>query len=279
VVAADATRVAAVALGEDGARDITTSVCMSRGLEGSAVIAAREPMVMAGTAYADAVASACGLPSISWTASDGDTVDAGAILGTVSGPLNAILRAERPLLNLLQRATGIATITRQCVELIGDTDCTVLHTRKTTPGLRTFEVSAVLAGGGGLHRVDLANVVMVKDNHWQALEAAGKSLVSALEEARAAGVVELQVEVESRSQVAEAIAAGATRLLIDNQSPTTVREWVKAAHGMREDVELEASGGITLDTIAEYAATGVDFVSTGVLTHSVRSMDIGLDAR
>jgi nicotinate-nucleotide pyrophosphorylase (carboxylating) len=278
-LAGDAARVAALALAEDGPRDLTSDLCVPTSLEGAAVIAAREPLVVAGTVHADAVVLAAGLEPIRWTAEGGEAVEAGAILGTLTGQVAAILRAERPLLNLLQRASGIATMTRRAVDRVAETSCTILHTRKTTPGLRSFEVAAVLAGGGGLHRVGLADTVMVKDNHWQALAAGGRTLAEALEEARRAGATQLHVEVESRSQLAEAIAAGATRLLIDNQDPATVAQWVRAARGLRADLELEATGGITLDGLAAYAATGVDFISTGMLTHSVRSVDIGLDAR
>jgi nicotinate-nucleotide pyrophosphorylase (carboxylating) len=279
VIAADAARLAALALAEDGARDITSAVAVEPGATGSATVVARESLVLAGSGYADAVVAACELPPIDWAARDGMAVDAGATLGTVTGELRAILRAERPLLNLLQRATGIATLTRQCVDRVADSGCAVLHTRKTTPGLRTFEVAAVLAGGGGMHRVDLAEAVMVKDNHWQALAAAGRSLAEALAEARALGVTDLQVEVESPEQLAEAVAAGATRLLIDNQTPTNVAAWVRTARELRATIELEATGGITLETLAAYAATGVDYISTGMLTHSVPSRDIGLDMR
>ncbi len=279
VIAVDAERLAALALAEDGARDITSAVAVESGATGSATIVAREALVLAGRGYADAVVAACDLPPIDWVARDGMAVDAGSTLGTVTGALRAILRAERPLLNLLQRSTGIATLTRQCVDRIADTGCTVLHTRKTTPGLRTFEVAAVLAGGGGLHRMGLAEAVMVKDNHWEAMATSGRSLAEALAEARALGVTDLQVEVESPEQLAEAVTAGATRLLIDNQAPADVAAWVRTARGLRATIEVEATGGITLETLAAYAATGVDYISTGMLTHSVRSRDIGLDLR
>ncbi len=277
VIAADAARVAAIAVAEDGPRDITSEVTMAVGQQGRARIEARQPLVLSGRRYADAVVAACDLPPIRWVASDGERCDAGMVVGVVTGPLAAVLRAERPLLNLLQRAAGIATMTSVAVDRVAGTDTVVLHTRKTTPGLRTFEVRAVLDGGGGLHRVDLATAVMIKDNHWQALRAAGSSLRSALAAARERGVRDLQVEVESADQLEEACAAGATRLLIDNQSPDTVRAWIEHARSLAPTIAIEATGGITLETIAEYAVTGVDFVSTGMLTHSVVSADLGME--
>lgn len=270
-------RVAALALAEDGTRDITSLVTIPAGQQATAAIEAREAMVLAGRAYADAVVAACALPPIAWRADDGESIAAGTVVGTVRGDLRAILRAERPLLNLLQRAAGIATMTRRYAEAAAGTPCRVLHTRKTTPGLRTFEIGAVLAGGGALHRWDLAHAVMVKDNHWQGLAASGRLLADALAEARALGATSLQVEVESEAQLDAAVAAGATRLLIDNQAPATVRAWAERARAVAPDIEIEATGGITLATLADYAAAGADFVSTGALTHSVRAADLGLE--
>lgn len=276
---ADARRLAEIALAEDGHRDVTSLASVTATQHGTGVLEARAALVLSGTAYADAVAAACELPAIEWQARDGDAVPAGGVVGELHGSLRGILRAERPVLNFLQRAAGVATMTREAVARVAGTACVVLHTRKTTPGLRLLEVHAVRHGGGGLHRVDLATTVMIKDNHWQALRAAGRTLADGLEAARALGAAELQVEVESLDQVAEACAAGATRLLIDNQSPDTVRDWTERARALRPGVQVEATGGITLDTIGDYARAGVDFVSTGMLTHSVRSADLGLEVK
>ncbi|MES2125451.1 MAG: carboxylating nicotinate-nucleotide diphosphorylase [Gemmatimonadota bacterium] len=278
-LAADALRVARMALAEDGDRDITSEVCIAAAQDGEAVIEAREECVLAGRIYADSVVELCGLPRVRWNAADGERVPTGSVLGTVAGPLRALLRAERPLLNLLQRAAGIATMTAQYRDAVAGSGCQVLHTRKTTPGLRIFEVHAVLLGGGALHRLDLASTVMVKDNHWQALHQGGRTLATALAEAREHGVESLQVEVESLHQVEEACRAGATRLLIDNQSPGTVRHWGAVARDLAAGIEIEATGGITLSTVAAYAGAGADFVSTGALTHSVRSIDLGVEVR
>ncbi|MEO8479785.1 MAG: carboxylating nicotinate-nucleotide diphosphorylase [Gemmatimonadota bacterium] len=276
-LASDAMRVAAVALAEDGADDITSRVTIGEGQQGRGLLEAREPMAVAGLAYADAVVAALGLPAVEWRVHEGERLERPQVIGTCAGSLRVLLRAERPLLNLLQRACGIATMTARCVDAVAGTGCRILHTRKTTPGLRTFEVGAVLAGGGALHRLDLVTAVMVKDNHWQGLAATGRSLAEALSAARAFGVEELEVEVESLDQLEEACRAGATRLLIDNQSPDTVAEWVGLARRLRPTIELEATGGITLETMAAYARSGVDFISTGMLTHSVRSADLGME--
>jgi len=278
-VAADAARLAVLTLAEDGTDDVTSRVTIAEGQQGEALIEVREPLVVAGLQYADAVVHACGLDSVVWQAADGAQCAGDTILGTIRGPLRAILRAERPLLNLLQRSCGIATMTRRYVDAVAGTPCRVLHTRKTTPGLRTFEVHAVLAGGGALHRIDLEHTVMVKDNHWQGLRASGRTLRDALAEAAASGVHGLQIEVEAVEQLDEAVAAGATRLLIDNQTPETVREWAARARAARPDIEIEATGGITLATIRAYAVAGADFVSTGALTHSVTAADLGLEIR
>jgi nicotinate-nucleotide pyrophosphorylase (carboxylating) len=188
-----------------------------------------------------------------------------------------MLRAERPMLNLLQRATGIAGATRAYVNAVAGTSCRILHTRKTAPGLRALDIAAVLAGGGTPHRADLAHEVMVKDNHWQALRAGGRTLADALAEARERGISSLQVEVESLAQVEEACAAGATRLLVDNQTPDMVRRWAERARELRPGIEIEATGGITLQNVRAYAEAGADFVSVGALTHTVVAADLALE--
>jgi nicotinate-nucleotide pyrophosphorylase (carboxylating) len=179
------------------------------------------------------------------------------------------------MLNLLQRACGIATTTRTYVEAVRGTRCRILHTRKTAPGLRALDVAAVLAGGGKRHRVDLAHEIMVKDNHWQALGSGG--LEPALAQARQRGVSALYVEVESIEQLELACRAGATRLLVDNQSPKTLGEWGRRARALTPDIEIEATGGITLGNVRAYAEAGADFVSIGALTHSVKAADVAIE--
>jgi nicotinate-nucleotide pyrophosphorylase (carboxylating) len=277
-VSPDVERIAALALAEDGDTDITSAVTIPPGLEAEGRIEYRSGGVLAGAAFADAVARACDC-RIDWRAPDGRTVRAGALVGAVRGTLAHILRAERPMLNLLQRACGIATATRAYVDAVAGTHCKILHTRKTAPGLRALDLAAVLAGGGTAHRADLSHAVMVKDNHWQALKREGNTLAAALAEARRRGVTALYVEVESAEQLEQACAAGATRLLVDNQTPETVAAWARLARGLRPGIEIEATGGITLDNVRAYAEAGADYVSIGALTHSVRAADLGIEVR
>lgn len=274
----EAERIAAVALAEDGETDVTTALTVPLGLEGEGRLEYRSGGVLAGAAFADAVARACEC-RVEWRAPDGRRVPAGTVVGLVHGRLGRMLRAERPLLNLLQRACGIATATRAYVEAVAGTRCRVLHTRKTAPGLRALDVAAVLAGGGARHRLDLSHEVMVKDNHWQALRRAGGDLAAALAEARGRGIASLQVEVESVGQLEEACAAGATRLLVDNQTPATLREWAARARGLRPGIQIEATGGISLDNARSYGEAGADFISVGALTHSVRAADLAIEVR
>ena len=272
----DAERIAAAALAEDGDTDVTTALTVPVGVEGEGRIEYRSGGVVAGTVYADAVARACEC-RIEWRAPEGRKVAAASVIGIIHGRLGRMLRAERPMLNLLQRACGIASATRAYVDTVAGTRCRILHTRKTAPGLRALDIAAVLAGGGNRHRADLSHEVMVKDNHWQALRMEGNDLAGALAAARRRGVVSLQVEVETEAQLEEACAAGATRLLVDNQSPATVRAWTERARALVPGIEIEATGGITLANAREYAEAGVDFISVGALTHSVTAADVGLE--
>jgi nicotinate-nucleotide pyrophosphorylase (carboxylating) len=272
----DSRRLAAMTLMEDGGRDLTTDVTVPSALPASGRLEFRSDGILAGHPYADAVALACNC-RIAWRETEGSRIEGRQVVGTMSGELAMILRAERPVLNLLQRASGIATLTRKFVDAVGGTRCRVLHTRKTAPGLRTFDLNAVLAGGGQLHRTDLASVVMVKDNHWKALARQGKSLDDAIREARHRGATGVYVEVEMEHQLTLACAAGADRLLIDNQPPETTRRWGERARSLRSGIEIEATGGITLANARAYAEAGADFISIGALTHSVVAADISLE--
>jgi nicotinate-nucleotide pyrophosphorylase (carboxylating) len=269
-------RIAALALAEDGPTDVTSAVTVPSSLQAEGRLEFRSGGVLAGQAFANAVAVRCDCP-IEWHAPDGRVVAAGSLVGLVRGPLALILLAERPMLNLLQRACGIATATRQFVDAVAGTSAHILHTRKTAPGLRALDIAAVLAGGGMRHRADLAHEVMVKDNHWQALRAGGGTLADALVRARDRNIAALQVEVESPEQVEEACAAGATRLLVDNQTPDTLRRWAQRARALRPMIEIEATGGITLENVRSYAEAGADFISIGALTHSVHAADLALE--
>lgn len=273
-VAVDAARVAELALAEDGERDVSTEVAGVGALRGVGRIESRGTYVAANLAYASAVADRAG-SSIEWCIAEGEVLAPGAVLGRIQGPLGAVLRAERPLLNLLQRAAGIATQTRAFVDALAGSGCQVLHTRKTVPGLRAFDIRAVLAGGGAAHRVSLAQTVLLKDNHWRGLEAADSTLEAAVRRARSRGLYCI-VEVESAQQVEQACAAGVDRLLIDNQAPATVAQWVAVARRVAPAVEIEASGGITPEHARSYAEAGAGFVSVGALTHSVAAADLAV---
>jgi nicotinate-nucleotide pyrophosphorylase (carboxylating) len=214
---------------------------------------------------------------IEWSAGEGDAVQPAIAVGVIRGELGDILRAERPLLNFLQRASGIATMTRAFVDTVQGTRCRILHTRKTAPGLRALDIAAVLAGGGHAHRADLSHAVMVKDNHWRALAGDGGRLDEALAQARQRGVTALYVEVESVQQVELACSAGASRLVVDNQPAATVREWAQLARERSPGIEIEATGGISLGNVRDYAEAGADFVSIGALTHSVTAADIAVE--
>ena len=277
-MSADAARIAAAALAEDGDADVTTAVTVPPGLQAEGIIEYRSGGVLAGIAYADAVAQVCA-SRIEWRAAEGCRIHPGTVVGVLHGALEGILRAERPMLNLLQRACGIATATRAYVDAVAGTHCRILHTRKTAPGLRAFDIAAVVSGGGVRHRADLSHEVMVKDNHWRALIRGGRTLAETLAEARGRGVTALYVEVESVEQLDQACAAGATRLLIDNQTPETVAAWGARARGLRPGIEIEATGGITLENVRAYAEAGADFVSIGALTHSVRAADLAVEVR
>ncbi|MBM3694808.1 MAG: carboxylating nicotinate-nucleotide diphosphorylase [Actinobacteria bacterium] len=209
---------------------------------------------------------------IEYRAGDGDDVAAATVLAVVSGPARPILSAERVALNLLGRLCGIATQTRRVVALVAGTGATIADTRKTTPGLRALEKYAVRVGGGRNHRFGLDDAVLIKDNH----AAVAGSVGEAVRRAKAAvgHLVKVEVEVTSPAQVQEALDAGAEVILLDNMSPEQMREAVALAAGR---AILEASGGITPDNVAQVAATGVDVLSLGWLTHSVPALDVALD--
>jgi nicotinate-nucleotide pyrophosphorylase (carboxylating) len=204
---------------------------------------------------------------------DGDRVSAGQTLAVVEGPVRDLLTAERPALNLLGHLSGVATATRQWADAIAGTHARVRDTRKTLPGLRALEKYAVRVGGGVNHRMSLSDAALVKDNH----VAAAGGVVPAFEAVRAAYPgIPLEIEVDTFEQAREVIEAGADLVLLDNMSTAELREVVEFAGGR---VILEASGGLRLETAAEVAATGVDYLSVGALTHSASVLDIGLDIR
>lgn len=201
---------------------------------------------------------------------DGDKLSAGSQVATISGSARALLTAERTALNILQHLSGIATLTRTYVDEIVGTKAKLLDTRKTIPGLRKLAKYAAACGGATNHRMGLFDAVMIKDNH---IAVAG-SVATAVSAARNAGQKQIQVECDTLEQVHEALEAGATSLLLDNMSNAQLKEAISIVGGK---IPLEASGGVTLETIRGIAQTGVDFVSVGRLTQSAPAIDIGLD--
>ena len=231
----------------------------------------REAVVVAGLPIAAAFFRALDpAVEIELVAEDGAEVAAGAGLMRLTGGARALLTAERSALNVVQHLTGIATLTRRYVEAMGQGRCTLLDTRKTIPGLRLLEKYAARMGGARNHRMGLWDAAMIKDNH----VAVAGGVDEAVRRARDAGIERIICEVDRLGQIEPALTAGATHLLLDNMSPAELREAVAVVAGR---VPTEASGGVTLETIAAIAATGVDFVSVGRLTQSAPAADIGLD--
>lgn len=203
---------------------------------------------------------------------DGDRVEAGEAIVKITGPIASLLAGERTLLNLIQRMSGVATLTAKCVEALDSDHTRIVDTRKTTPGLRMFEKYAVRAGGGFNHRNGLYDAVMLKDNH---IAAAG-SITEAVKKVRDSlgHMTMIEVEVETQQQLMEAIDARPDTIMFDNQTPETIRRWVQL---VPETIRTEASGGIDLEKLADYRDTGVDVISIGALTHSVSNLDISMN--
>lgn len=263
-------------LAEDvGYGDVTTLATVPAECVASGDLVVKADGVVAGLSAAGMVFELLD-PAVAWTPTraDGDRVAAGEVVATVAGPARGILTGERLALNLLQRLSGVATLTRRFVDAVAGSGVTILDTRKTTPGLRALEKAAVRAGGGRNHRFGLSDGVLIKDNH---LIAAG-GIAPAVAAARQAvpHTLKIEVEVDDLDQLDQALAAGAEAVLLDNMPPETLRQAVERAAGR---VWLEASGGITLATVAAVAATGVNAISVGALTHSAPALNIGLDLR
>ncbi len=262
------------ALVEDGAeRDVTSEACVPYSAGGAAVILAREAGVLYGQQVVEEVfLQASPVCSVRWETQDGQAFPAGSVIGSVRGPTQTLLSAERVALNFLQRLSGIATLTRRYVEAVAGTQAVIVDTRKTTPGLRLLEKAAVRAGGGRNQIGSLSDGVLIKDNH---LVAAG-GIRQAVEAARryAHHLLKIEVEVTSLEGLAEAIAVGADAVLLDNMTVDQMAQAVQLAQGQ---VLLEASGGVTLETVGEIARTGVDFISVGRLTHSAPALDLSLE--
>lgn len=263
------------ALQEDiGPGDYTSLSCIPENAENQARLLVKEPGILAGIQFAEEIATEMGL-SIEVLLKDGTPVKAGDIAFYLRGNTRALLQTERVLLNCMQRMSGIATTTSKYVQAVKGYTVKILDTRKTTPLLRSLEKEAVRIGGGMNHRMGLYDMVMIKDNH---VDAAGgiKQALTRSREYLTANNIHIPIEIETRNlkEVAEVLEMEiADRIMLDNFSPELMKEAVQL---INKRAETEASGGITLDTIAAYAATGVDFISVGALTHSVKSLDLSL---
>ena len=267
-----------VALAEDvGSGDVTSLSTIQASAKFSVVMRAREPMVVAGIAFAEtAFRFLSRNVRVKRLVRDGQVLKAGATILQVSGSARAILSAERVALNFVQRLSGVATLTRHYVDEVRGTGAQILDTRKTTPGWRRFEKYAVACGGGRNHRVGLFDMVLIKDNHLAALRDARPNAVAAAVMSARKRFPKLKVEVEADTlaQVKEAVDAGADIILLDNMSLSELRQAVKLVGKI---AKTEASGGVNLKTVCAIAKTGVDFISVGAITHSARAVDVGLD--
>ncbi|RMF09996.1 MAG: carboxylating nicotinate-nucleotide diphosphorylase [Alphaproteobacteria bacterium] len=269
-------RVVAMALAEDvGNGDLTSQATIPAHLSLCATMNTRQPMVLAGLPLAVATFRACDADcQIECLTKDGDRLDQGTTIARITGNARAILTAERTALNIVQHLSGIATLTRAYVDRIAHTRARLLDTRKTIPGLRKLAKYAVRMGGGHNHRMRLDDGVLIKDNHIARVGSVAGAIKAAKAADTGASTIGITVECDTLTQVEEAIDAGADRILLDNMTPDQLRKAVALAAGR---VELEASGGVTLETIASIAETGVDFISVGRITQSAPAVDIGLD--
>lgn len=265
-----------LALDEDlGAAGDITSRCLGLGrVRSRAQLWAKEEMVLAGLgAFARVFERVDARVEVKLRARDGDAIRRPRKVADVAGPAASVLTAERTALNLVQRTSGIATATRKAVEALGSSKLKILDTRKTSPGMRELAKLAVRAGGGHNHRFGLFDGILIKDNH---IAAVGGSVAEALRRARqhAPRLVKIEIEVTTLAQARDAITLGAHILLLDNMSDVQIREVVKLSRGR---VELEVSGGVTLERLPALSKLGVDYVSMGALTHSARAMDLSLE--
>lgn len=266
------------ALAEDAPwGDVTSEVFLPEGATASAALVAREPGVFSGgDVFARTFELVDPLTTVELGLEDGEPFSAGVVLARVEGSARSVLRGERIALNLVQRMSGIATLTARYVEAVAGTGARIVDTRKTTPGLRVLERQAVRDGGGRNHRFSLSDAVMAKDNHLAVLAESGVSVGDAIRLARSriGHTVHLEVEVDRIAQIEEVVAAGVDTIMLDNFTPDQLREGVALVAGR---ALIEASGGVNLDTVRAIAETGVDVISVGALTHSVRALDLGLD--
>jgi nicotinate-nucleotide pyrophosphorylase (carboxylating) len=257
--------------------DVTSETLIPEEATATAHLVAREPGVLAGTRVLLATVRAVDpLIEVSVATEDGRRFSAGDTLAVLRGSARGILRAERVALNLLQRLSGIATLTARYVDETAGTRGQIVDTRKTTPGLRALERDAVVSGGGRNHRFSLSDAVLVKDNHLAILVASGFSVTEALLDmkSRLSHTTHVEVEVDRLDQIEAVLAAGVDTIMLDNFSADDLVAGVTQVNGR---ALVEASGGVNLETVRRIAESGVDLISVGALTHSVRALDLGLD--
>lgn len=272
------TTVVQAALDEDAPwGDITSEYLIPADATATAALVAREPGTLSGaTVFEAAFTLTDPRIQVDLLLADGAVFSTGDTIAVVSGPARGILQAERIGLNFVQRMSGIATLTAQYVSIIAGTQARIVDTRKTTPGLRAFERAAVRAGGGHNHRFSLSDAVMAKDNHLAVLTAGGLDVTTALTQVRQrlSHTTHLEVEVDRIDQIEPVLAAGIDTIMLDNFTPEQLRGGVAIVAGR---AIVEASGNVSLATVRTIAECGVDVISVGALTHSVRSLDLGLD--
>ena len=262
-----------MALQEDiTSEDVSTNAVMRSAVKGTVDLIAKEDGIIAGLdVYARVFQILDEKTEISFNFKDGEAVKKGDLLGTVTGDIRVLLSGERVALNYLQRMSGIATYTKQVSKLLEGSKVTLLDTRKTTPNCRVFEKYAVRIGGGCNHRYNLSDGVLLKDNHIGAAGSVAKAVAMAKE--YAPFVRKIEIEVETMEQVKEAVEAGADIIMLDNMTPEMMKEAVELIAGR---AQTECSGNITKENIAKILETGVDFVSSGALTHSAPILDISM---
>lgn len=262
-------------LAEDiGRGDITTQATVPADIRGMGKFLAKEYLVVCGIAIAEAVFMHLDgdNPEIEANVNEGDEVEEGTVFATLKGYADVLLTGERVALNLLQRMSGIATLTRQYVKAVEGTNAQIVDTRKTTPGLRMLEKYAVTIGGGRNHRMGLDDGVLIKDNH---IALAGGITEAVTGAKNSVGHLhKIEVEVTNWAQLREAMEAGADIIMLDNQTPEEAKKLVEMARDINPRVLLEASGGMDLDKVRSYAEAGVDLISVGRITHSARAVDI-----
>lgn len=262
---------ARLALNEDiGSGDVTADL-LDQTLTAEAKLISREAAVLCGTRWFNEVFHQVdNSVTVNWLVKDGETISANQTLCILSGPAHSILTSERAALNFLQALSGTATVTQQYVQAIGECKTKLLDTRKTIPGLRLAQKYAVTCGGGHNHRIGLYDMVLIKENHIISCGTVAKAIEQAK---RLHPDLPVEIEVESLAELDEALTAGAKRILLDNFDIATLQQAVTQTAGR---AELEASGNITLENIAEIAQTGVDYISTGAITKHVRAVDLSL---